>query len=69
MVGAHCPTCGQSLPTRGLVCGICHKPIKRDAGWHVVNSMVQHRSCTDPELKQSQPSAQESFLKEDVHED
>lgn len=66
MSATHCPACHRPLPTAGLVCGICHKPIKRHAGWHVINSMVQHRGCTDPELKQSEPSAQESFLKEEA---
>jgi DNA N-6-adenine-methyltransferase (Dam) len=50
----------------GRRCALCELPIKRHHRHHFVGSRVQHNDCTDPELKQPQPSTQESFLKEEV---
>jgi predicted amidophosphoribosyltransferase len=45
-----CPTCGQALPTTGLVCGNCGKRMGKKHSWHVVNSIVQHHDCDNPLL-------------------
>lgn len=52
-----CPTCGQPIgpwqPSR--VCGVCHRAIRKGDKWKIVNSMVQHRICDDPQAYEPKP--------------
>lgn len=49
--GERCMYCGQVAPATkpGKVCGLCGKPILRNHKWHIVESMVQHRVCEEPD--------------------
>jgi uncharacterized protein with PIN domain len=46
-----CPTCGHPIgPWKPLrVCALCKQPIRKGHKWHIVNSVVRHRVCTDPD--------------------
>jgi predicted amidophosphoribosyltransferase len=61
----YCGECGQRLPqSKGMICAVCHKPIKKHHRWQVVGSLVQHKLCSDPKMSKNPPQEQERLLEE-----
>jgi hypothetical protein len=69
-VANYCQECGQRLPgAKGMVCALCHGKIRKGHRWHVVGSLVMHRSCENPKLTGAPAEEQESFLEAEHVED
>lgn len=63
-----CGLCGQVIPTtRGRRCAACKHPIKARHKYIFVGSVIQHKDCSNPEMK-SQPEKPQPRLIEEAQD-